>query len=86
MRNCLKVDFFDGTFYIEDAYTADMGVDLGGLYVCMPQHFLYEPDVCPLFKGMGGKTVSQGMNGSIFLYASLCRADFRMFCTLLVEY
>ena len=43
------------------ALSSDMGVDLGGRDISMPQKQLDYPQIRPMIEQMGGKSMAQGM-------------------------
>ena len=49
----------------------DMGIDHGGLDILMTQKLLHFSDVDPVHEEMGGKTVSEGVHGSMLWNGSL---------------
>ena len=46
-----------------------MGVNLGGLYVCMPHQGLNRVDVYAIFKQQRGVAMASTMKGYVLLYA-----------------
>jgi hypothetical protein len=56
-----------------------MGVDLGGLDVCMTKKLLQYPNVDPVFQHVGGKAVPQGLAANLFVDPGLGRRPFYRF-------
>ena len=49
---------------LREAFTGEMGIDLGGTNVGMAQHLLYAAQVCSSFQQMRGERVAQHMRRS----------------------
>jgi hypothetical protein len=45
----------------------DMGIDLGGGYIDMAQHYLNSPQVRPAFQQVTGKRMPQTVGGDLFV-------------------
>ena len=54
----------------------DVGIDLRGGYIDMPQEFLYRPEVGIVLQQVGGKGMSQGMRRYVLLNAGPVNVSF----------